>query len=155
MTTPTLLDRARGALRDLADLYDTDEGCRSLPQYIAARKVLADLDRARSWTKAKPTMEGAYYIRGYVIWSDANEPALVQVVESKDGLICNLHQSNTSSDYGAWFDVADLDPDFKWFGPLPAPPIATDKSQEAANGLRMEMRSPGLFPQMKTSSATG
>lgn len=30
-----------GALKDLADLYDTDEGCRSLPQYISARAAIA------------------------------------------------------------------------------------------------------------------
>ena len=29
------------ALKDLADLYDTDEGCRSLPQYISARAAIA------------------------------------------------------------------------------------------------------------------
>jgi hypothetical protein len=29
------------ALKSLADLYDTDEGCRSLPQYIAARAAIA------------------------------------------------------------------------------------------------------------------
>ena len=29
------------ALRNLADLYDTDEGCRSLPEYIAARAAIA------------------------------------------------------------------------------------------------------------------
>lgn len=30
-----------GALAGLADLYDTDEGCRSLPQYVAASALLA------------------------------------------------------------------------------------------------------------------
>jgi len=34
---PDLLE----ALKDLADLYDTDEGCRSLPEYIAARAAIA------------------------------------------------------------------------------------------------------------------
>jgi len=29
------------ALAELADLYDTDEGCRSTPQYVAARLALA------------------------------------------------------------------------------------------------------------------
>lgn len=29
------------ALRNFADLYDTDEGCRSLPQYVAARAALS------------------------------------------------------------------------------------------------------------------
>lgn len=29
------------ALRNLAKLYDTDEGCRSLPEYIAARAAIA------------------------------------------------------------------------------------------------------------------
>lgn len=30
-----------GALEGMADLYDTDEGCKSLPQYIAARAALS------------------------------------------------------------------------------------------------------------------
>jgi hypothetical protein len=29
------------ALKGIADLYDTDEGCRTLPQYIAARAAIA------------------------------------------------------------------------------------------------------------------
>lgn len=29
------------ALAELADLYDTDEGCRSTPQYVAARSALS------------------------------------------------------------------------------------------------------------------
>lgn len=34
------LDTLRKALIELLDLYDTDEGCRSLPQYIAGRAAL-------------------------------------------------------------------------------------------------------------------
>lgn len=34
-------DELLEALRNLADLYDTDEGCRALPQYIAARAAIA------------------------------------------------------------------------------------------------------------------
>ena len=34
-------DELLEALRNLADLYDTDEGCRSLPEYIAARAAIA------------------------------------------------------------------------------------------------------------------
>lgn len=33
--------RLYAALEALADLYDTDEGCRKLPQYIEARAALA------------------------------------------------------------------------------------------------------------------
>lgn len=36
-TTPELLS----ALRGLVALYDTDEGCRSTPEYIAARAAIA------------------------------------------------------------------------------------------------------------------
>lgn len=35
------IERLRKALSDIADLYDTDEGCRSLPEYIAARAALS------------------------------------------------------------------------------------------------------------------
>ena len=34
-------DELLEGLRNLADLYDTDEGCRSLPEYIAARAAIA------------------------------------------------------------------------------------------------------------------
>ena len=34
-------EKQRKALFDLLDLYDTDEGCRSLPQYIAGRAALS------------------------------------------------------------------------------------------------------------------
>lgn len=34
---PDLLE----ALRNISDLYDSDEGCRSLPEYIAARAAIA------------------------------------------------------------------------------------------------------------------
>ena len=34
-------DELLEALRNLSDLYDTDEGCRSLPEYIAARAAIA------------------------------------------------------------------------------------------------------------------
>lgn len=34
---PELLE----ALRNISDLYDSDEGCRSLPEYIAARAAIA------------------------------------------------------------------------------------------------------------------
>ena len=34
---PDLLD----ALRNISELYDSDEGCRSLPEYIAARAAIA------------------------------------------------------------------------------------------------------------------
>nr|WP_297388204.1 hypothetical protein [uncultured Roseateles sp.] len=39
-TAEARLERARGLLQDMADLYDTDEGCKSLPQYVAARAFL-------------------------------------------------------------------------------------------------------------------
>lgn len=42
-----LNQEALGALKDLADLYDTDEGCRSLPQYIAAREAIAKAEAAK------------------------------------------------------------------------------------------------------------
>lgn len=34
-------DELLKALIDISDLYDTDEGCRSLPQYIAARSAIS------------------------------------------------------------------------------------------------------------------
>ena len=36
-SAPDLLE----ALRNISDLYDSDEGCRSLPEYIAARAAIA------------------------------------------------------------------------------------------------------------------
>ena len=44
LTPRQLVERVKEleeALRNLADLYDTDDGCRSLPQYVAARAALS------------------------------------------------------------------------------------------------------------------
>ena len=35
-------DELLEALQNMSDLYDTDEGCRSLPQYVAARAAIAN-----------------------------------------------------------------------------------------------------------------
>lgn len=129
MTTPTLLERAR----DMINRYRTETPLGHQPHMIAgeADELLADLDRARSWTKVKPTKAGAYYVRGYTRWSDAREPGFVEIIERDGALICNLHQNNTDSNFDNWYPINELNPDFEWFGPLPAPPIATESAEKA------------------------
>ena len=39
-------DELRKALSELLDLYDTDEGCRSLPQYIAGRAAMGKREQS-------------------------------------------------------------------------------------------------------------
>ncbi|WP_313629869.1 hypothetical protein [Pseudomonas sp.] len=39
------VEALRNALSDLLDLYDDDEGCRNLPQYIACRAAMGKGDR--------------------------------------------------------------------------------------------------------------
>lgn len=44
----TTADKLAEALRDLVELYDSDEGCRSLPQYRSAQAALAEYKREKA-----------------------------------------------------------------------------------------------------------
>lgn len=87
------------------------------PNCSAANEL--DLDTV-SWTFDKPTMQGAYWIRG----NGLEVPALVEVkTDTEFGLLCNLHQRNSEADFVYGYAVADLDLDceFEWLGPLALP----------------------------------
>lgn len=66
------------------------------------------------WTHNKPTLPGAYWIRGNLLLTDA----LVEVKLVDGVLWCNLHQVNTELRFGNGFTVEQLNPDFEWLGPL-------------------------------------
>ena len=67
-----------------------------------------------AWTRNKPTVAGAYWLRGNGLERDA----LIQVVDDPEGLRCNLHQRTTNEDFGWGYAVADLSGSFEWLGPL-------------------------------------
>lgn len=81
----------------------------------------------QKWTRQKPTVAGAYWVRGWSIGAPSRQ-ALVEVcVSDEEGeILCNLHGGN--SDEFAFEPVVDYSDDFEWFGPLsvavqPAPAI--------------------------------
>ena len=73
-----------------------------------------------TWTTAKPTEPGAYWVRGFRLDPECRgQKALVEVDLDRYGVLCcNLHESNSEDDRDEWFDVAALDPTFEWCGPL-------------------------------------
>ncbi len=78
-----------------------------------------------AWTREKPTVTGAYWVRGWAVGSPKEE-ALVHVWKTNDtDLMCNLHEEN--SDTGAGNFLTDLDEGFEWLGPLFALPAGQEK----------------------------
>lgn len=91
-----------------------------------------------SWSNEKPESPGAYWIRGFNLSGEFNQAALVQVILDNDTqvLMVNLHQSNTETDTGFWYEVYKIDEQFEWCGPLFAAPIVeADGMGEAANSI--------------------
>lgn len=73
------------------------------------------------WSATKPTAPGAYWIRGFCLDDGQEEKAaLVEVCESQEGLICNLHRCNSDrpDTFSEWHEVAELDDTFEWSAPL-------------------------------------
>lgn len=72
-----------------------------------------------SWTKRKPTREGAYWLKSFD-FLDPDATVLVQVVRHADGrLMCNLHCENSAGmDVREWYPVPNLSTDIQWCGPL-------------------------------------
>ena len=66
------------------------------------------------WTHNKPEVAGAYWVRG----NGLDQAALIQIVDDAEGLLCNLHQRTSESDFGFWYAVSDLSDSFEWSGPL-------------------------------------
>ncbi|MED5607848.1 hypothetical protein VV867_09145 [Pseudomonas sp. JH-2] len=82
----------------------------------AAQGALAG--QVPEWSSAKPTVEGAYWVRG----NGLNEPAVILVKLDQGELWCNLHMNNTETDFGYGYTIAQLSSEFEWFGPLAAAP---------------------------------
>ena len=70
-----------------------------------------------AWTRTKPAVPGAYWIRGEGEGMLART-VLVEVVNFEGELWCNLHMRNTDSEFGYGYTVAQLDEAFEWSGPL-------------------------------------
>ncbi len=95
------------------------------PAYVTGAqeqlKVIEDLmTQEPSWTHAKPTQPGAYWIRG----NSLEEPALIQVKKDCGELWCNLHMSTTEPDFGHGYCITQLSDQFEWIGPLGSAPAS-------------------------------
>ena len=73
-----------------------------------------------NWTKRKPKVPGAYYIRGWE-FADPYKIALVEVRtgNTKTSLLCNLGSKNTEKFAARAKKVSRLSANFEWLGPLP------------------------------------
>lgn len=95
------------------------------PAYVTGAqeqlKVIEELmTQEPSWTHAKPTQPGAYWIRG----NSLEEPALILVKNDCGELWCNLHMSTTEPDFGHGYCIAQLSDQFEWIGPLGSTPAS-------------------------------
>lgn len=73
-----------------------------------------------NWSNRKPTVPGAYWLRGFEYDKPAKK-ALVEVRKHGGKLKCNLHSGNSDSFNDGprdWFTVSGLDPTMEWCGPL-------------------------------------
>ncbi|GEM_PF-5837653 len=90
----------------------------------------AAAQEAVAWSKTKPTVEGAYYVRGFNLFQPAQYEALVQVrTHHFDGepapeLVCNIHESTSNEDMDDWSPMVEMSDDFEWLGPLHGAPVA-------------------------------
>ncbi|WP_282338528.1 hypothetical protein [Pseudomonas sp. PS02288] len=72
-----------------------------------------------TWNNQKPTLPGAYYVRGFRLGECHSRHALVEVATVASGeLVCNINESNINDDLRDWPFVADLADRFEWCGPL-------------------------------------
>lgn len=72
-----------------------------------------------NWMKSKPTVPGAYWVRGYHI-GHRRDVALVVVSEHGGELCSNLHSSNSDNDDEPT-PLANHSDRFEWCGPLVPP----------------------------------
>lgn len=72
------------------------------------------------FTKTKPTLVGAYQLRGWATLDGRpQQQCLVAVEALADGtLVCNLHRETSDYDLKEWYHVSDLNPTFEWRGPM-------------------------------------
>lgn len=82
------------------------------------------------WTSTKPTIAGAYYVRGFRRGEPDSRPALVEVDLDDGKLVCNLNEQNTGDSPAGWLEVSELSTGFEWQGPLVLQ--ATDPQVEQA-----------------------
>lgn len=79
----------------------------------------AEAQQAPQWSHAKPSVPGAYWVRGFRIGEPDSRPALVEVTHNEEGeLLCNVNEHNTNDETHQWSHVEDMADRFEWFGPL-------------------------------------
>lgn len=71
------------------------------------------------FTKTKPTLVGAYQLRGWARLDGEPRKQCIVTVEAlpDDTLVCNLHRETSDHKLNEWYRVSELDPEFEWRGP--------------------------------------
>jgi len=111
---------------------------------VSAEKATTHGQQAPQWTNAKPTVPGAYWVRGFRIWEPDSRAALVEVAINDGGtLLCNINDSNTNDQTREWSWVEDLAERFEWLGPLGVTVAVESSTRERAlsHALDMAIRS--------------
>lgn len=79
----------------------------------------AEAQQAPQWSQEKPSIPGAYWVRGFRLGEPDSRPALVEVARNDEGeMLCNINEHNTNDETHQWTLVADCADRFEWFGPL-------------------------------------
>jgi len=111
---------------------------------VSAEKANTTGQHDPLWTHTKPTVPGAYWVRGFRIEEPDSRPALVEVAINENGtLLCNMNDSNTNDQTREWSWVEDLAERFEWLGPLGGTVAAESSTRERAlsHALDLAVRS--------------
>lgn len=111
---------------------------------VSAEKANTTGQHDPLWTHTKPTVPGAYWVRGFRIGEPDSRPALVEVAINENGtLLCNINDSNTNDQTREWSWVEDLAERFEWLGPLGLTVAgeSSTRERELSHALDLAIRS--------------
>lgn len=92
------------AIEEAIAAYDPKAGGRTA---LSGREAVA-------WTKVRPTVAGVYRVRGWHI-GHPDDAAVVEIVDTDRGLMCNMHCYNTERDIaGQWGHLSSCSSRFEW-----------------------------------------
>lgn len=102
-------------------------------EYVSVRSHSAQV--LLPWTATKPTVPGAYWIRGFEL-STGGGLALVEVAPDEDGpLVTNLHCHNSDRNLRNWDLVESISEEFEWQGPLLPGELTTFSHAKVSSSL--------------------
>lgn len=90
----------------------------------ASQSTPAAAQEAVVWSKTKPTIPGAYWVRGWNLDNGKQLEQALTTVALIDGELCSdLNERNTDR-HRDWMLIEQHSEDFEWHGPLYAAPVA-------------------------------